>query len=111
MRHLKKSLGLLPCGWNYVLGFHKSNTSTKPFSRLIHSLAVRTYGENAQRPRPAQVQGELLTRAERRAHLQKTFNTKPYSPEELQSAGLGAAPTIRKLTGAVRRGLERGRVA
>lgn len=121
MRKLKKSFTL---GYEYAELIHsrKSNTSTKPHARLMHSLSVISFGEN---PHTSSTFGPIPmpTRAQRRLTLQPVpFPTCAFRRALTRAAKFGkpvpvyqpvpkVSPPERKLVGSVRRGLERGRVA
>jgi hypothetical protein len=130
---------LNPTGFKYmVLDEYRSNTSTKPHARLMHSLAVIAFGEIERdhhklsrlmlhsavydKPNPNWVTPP--NRTARRLTLQPVqFPNCAHRRAMTRAAKFGKPTPIfqpvpvvtphaqRRLTGAVRRGLQRGRVA
>jgi hypothetical protein len=102
MRKLKKSESYDELAWVFLVRRYKTNTSTKRHSRLMHSLADVVFPNRVGKPRQFVYvpPSNRLSRSLRRA---MTFG-KP-APVKTE-----VAPE-RKLTGAVRRGMQRGRVA
>jgi hypothetical protein len=128
MRKLKKS-NYVGVGSDFSLCLRRSNTSTKPYARLMHALATLIHGECEPGPRWKQMPwgpNDPPTRAERREGLQVRFpncaarrkmnrDIKFLRPVVLATPtareGMSDPAAPRKITGAVRRGLEAGRVA
>jgi hypothetical protein len=91
------------------------NTSTKPYARFMHSLASLAYGENKPLQAPRRGFSQLPSGPNRAARLAEL---QPYFPNCAARRKLARdmkflRPTEqpRKITGAVRRGLEAGRLA
>ena len=124
MRKLPKSNNLDFIGFKtHFLQTRTHNTSTKLYARFMHSLASVTFEQSPWRvfqyvptTLPA-----LPNRAARREHLQPTFpncaarramsRAMKFSRPIMTPAYVPHSIPERKLTGAVRRGLERGRTA
>lgn len=126
MRKLKKSHQFGPTFWFSALKAYQANISSKPHARLMHSLAVITFGENPPdhhwiiRDMLRDINKAALNRRARRAEQFREIleangigNRPPYTKEQLMAEGLTRPSNLpaRKMTGAVRRGLERGRVS
>jgi|SRR6185436_3169781 len=103
MRQIRQSENYSNRQWLGLLALNASNTSTKPYSRLMHSLHDCANPKPAGLPRQFVFVSPRPNRAQRRAAM--FANVKPAAPVQVEVA------RERKLTGAVRRGLERGKSA
>jgi hypothetical protein len=102
MRKLKQSENYSNRLFGQLLKDSRPNTSTKPYARFMHTLADTVFPAKPGLPRKFVFIAPQLSRAQRRATLHTNVCPAVQQVE--------AAPE-RKITGAVRRGLERGHVA
>lgn len=105
MRKLQKSSPIwgVCAVYQALLPDYRHNTSSKPYARLMHSLASLTFGQRPPNCFPNLSAPSGPNRAERRAKF--------IADSTLPVPYVAVAEEPRKLTGAVRRGLERGRTA
>jgi len=121
MRKLAKSAhGIGQFDFNTRIRAHTHNLSPKPLHRLMQALDGFIHGQPDTRlPWVSNALHNLPNRAERRALFQVKAQTANRAGRRLirffdparQAVVDACTPPERKLTGAVRRGLERGRVA
>jgi hypothetical protein len=106
MRKLRKSENYSNREWVNLLRRSETNTSTKPYARFLHSLADTASPVKPGLPR----QFVFVTRRPNRAQRREALLSIDKRISVTASPLVEVAPE-RKITGAVRRGLQRGKTA